>query len=368
MKIGLLVGMEDTFPRAFLDRLGERKVKGLEASLLTLGGTDFDAIDECDVIVDRISHEVAYYGAYLRHARLGGTRVVNDPFLTSCDDRFFDTAFAHRLGVRVPKTVLLPQKGYPETVTGASLRNLTYPIPWETHIETVGLPALLRPVGLRGWRHVARVSSLEELFAAYDLTGTEVMMLQETISWNRYVRCIVIGGQVIVARYDPEYRQYLEDADYLEPALEERCVRDASKIAKALGYDMCAVEFAIEDDVPCAVEFVNPVPDFEQSILGAFWFDKVVEAMVEHCIGLAKAGREKIDLSRPQGGGLVVSVAGIGGRPRKTAKKKAAKKKATKKKATKKKATKKKATKKKATKKKATKKKATKKAARKRRA
>ena len=319
MKIGLLVGMEDTFPRALLERILERGAEqvpngDVEAEFVVLSGTGLDELSDYDVIVDRISHEVGFYRSHVRHARLSGTRVINDPFLASGDDRFFDAAFASRLGVSVPKTVLLPQKDYQDTVTPASLRNLAWPIPFEAHLEAVGSPAVLRPVGPRGWRHATRVSSLDELMAAYDRTGAEPMMLQEAVPWSRYVRCIVVGGdQVIVARYDPEYRQYLEDADYLESDVEERVVRDAAVIATALGYDVCAIEFAIVDDEPFAVEFVNPVPDFERSILTPFWFEKVVEAVACHAIALARKGKEKIDLKRPGGGGLLASIAGLHG-------------------------------------------------------
>ncbi len=308
MRIGLLVGMEDTFPRALRERVEERAAD-VRVEVIALDGTGLDELSDYDVIFDRISHEVGYYRSFVRHARLSGTRVVNDPFLVGSDDRFFDAAFAERLGLSVPRTVLLPQKSYPDTITPASLRNLTWPVPFARHLEAVGTPALLRPVGSRGWRHATRVTSLDEFMAAYDRTGTETMMLQEAVPWSRYVRCIVVGGdRVIVARYDPEYRQYLEDADYLEPALEERVVHDAATVAAALGYGICAIEFAIVEDDPYAVEFVNPVPDFERSILTPFWFEKVVEATAEYLVGLARLGRETLDLQKPRGGGLIASV------------------------------------------------------------
>jgi len=315
MKIGLLVGMEDTFPAALLERLQDMG-DDVIAEMVTLGGTDFDEACPYDVILDRISHEVGYYRAYARHARLSGTRVINDPFLVGSDDRFFDASFARRLGVKVPKAVLLPQKSYPETVSPASLRNLTWPVPFDRHFEFVGAPALLRSCSSRGLRHATRVTSYDELMAAYDRTGTDTMMLQEAVPWSRYVRCVVIGGdRVIVARYDPEYRQYLEDADYLEPELEERIVRDASAVASGLGYGVCAVEFAIAGDEPFAVEFLNPAPDFERSILTPYWFDKVVEASAGYLHEQGAAGREEVDVRRSRGVGLVASVTDLGPAP-----------------------------------------------------
>src|SRR5207247_2238272 len=66
-----------------------------------------------DVIVDRISHDIPFYRSYLKNAALTGTKVINDPFWWSADDKFFNYALASRLGVAVPRTVLLPHKTHP---------------------------------------------------------------------------------------------------------------------------------------------------------------------------------------------------------------------------------------------------------------
>lgn len=294
MKIGLLVGMEDTFPRALLDRLQLLGGESVTAEFMHLSGLRHDAESEYDVVLDRISHEVVYYQAHLRHLRLSGTRIVNDPFIMGADDRFLDAGVAARLGLRVPRTVVLPQKHYPDTVTGGSLRNLAYPLPWEEHLAWVGVPAVLKPAGLKGWRQASRVRNLQELLRAYDRTGDTVMMLQEDVPWSRYVRCLVFGGErVVVARFDPEYRQYLADADYLEPGLEELLVHDSARLARALGYDLCAIEFAIADDGPVAMEFINPVPDFDVSIVTPYYFEKIVDAAAGMLLELGRMGRTK---------------------------------------------------------------------------
>jgi hypothetical protein len=52
-----------------------------------------------DVIVDRISHEVPYYRSYLKNAMLQGTKVVNNPFMWTADDKFFEASLATKLGI-----------------------------------------------------------------------------------------------------------------------------------------------------------------------------------------------------------------------------------------------------------------------------
>src|SRR5919106_3694263 len=107
MIVGLLCGREYSFPPAFLDRVNELgREDGVSAELMKLAGTPMGEPPRYRVIVDRISHEVEYYRAYLKHAVLGGAYVINNPFWWTADDKFFNYAVATRLDVAIPKTVL----------------------------------------------------------------------------------------------------------------------------------------------------------------------------------------------------------------------------------------------------------------------
>src|SRR5262249_6987324 len=144
------------------------KSQGVSATLVRLGGTLAGEPARYRLIVDRISHEVTYYRGYLKHAVLEGTYVINNPFWWSADDKFFHYDVAKKLGVTVPKTVLLPQKSYPAEaeITSESLRNLEYPMDWDALLDLVGRPAILKPFS-GGWKHAYKVHNKEELLAAY---------------------------------------------------------------------------------------------------------------------------------------------------------------------------------------------------------
>ena len=66
-----------------------------------------------DVIIDRISQDIQFYRAYLKNAVLHGTIVVNNPFWWTADDKFFNYALAHKIGVAIPPTVILPHNKHP---------------------------------------------------------------------------------------------------------------------------------------------------------------------------------------------------------------------------------------------------------------
>ena len=295
IRIGLLCGREYAFPPAFLERVNEAgRPHGITAEFVKLTGTRMGEPSGYRVIVDRISHEVEYYRAFLKHAVLQDTYVINNPFWWTADDKFFNYAVADRLGVAIPKTIVLPQKSYPAEydLTSESLHNLGYPVDWEALLDFVGRPAILKPYSGGGWKHVYKVNDVTELLAAYDRTGPYCMTLQQFIHFNQYVRCFTFGKTDITpVAYDPHQRRYLVEHDYLTPDLGARIVRDATTINKALGYEMNTIEFAIADGIPYAIDFLNPAPDFERDRITPFYFEMVLQKMTALVIDRALNGR-----------------------------------------------------------------------------
>ncbi len=291
-KIGLLVGREESFPAAFIEHVNQRAVDGVTAELALTGGARLDDPRQYAVLIDRISHEVPYYRGYLKYAALAGTAVINNPFWWSADEKFFGTALVARLGIAVPRTVLLPNKAYIEDITPGSLRNLQYPIPWEMFTEYVGFPAILKPNVGGGFKQVFKAHTLEELWHCYDETGQQTMILQEYIEFDHYVRCICIGRREIMPiRWDPRLywtERYIVDHQHLTQELGERVVHDARLICEVLGFDMNTVEFAIRDNVPYAIDFLNPAPDFERVRIRDAYFNWVVEKMADLAIEYAR--------------------------------------------------------------------------------
>ena len=289
--VGLLVGREYSFPPAFINRVNEKgKKHGITAEMVSWGGTRLDDPAKYSVIVDRISHEVEYYRGALKHAVLQGTYVINNPFWWTADDKYFNYAVMSKLGCAIPKTVLLPQKGYPKDIdlTPESLRNLQFPIDWEGLLDYVGRPAILKPYSGGGWRHVYKVHDARELIEAYDGTAPYCMTLQEFIDFDGYVRCFTFGKTDITpVRYDPRERRYLVDHAYLPADVGARVVRDAQTINMALGYEMNTIEFAVRDSVPYAIDYLNPAPDFERDRITDFYFGHVLEKMSDLVIDRA---------------------------------------------------------------------------------
>ena len=292
-RVGLLVGRERSFPEALIAEI-ERRGAGVVCEYARFDAPRAEVAPPYDVLVDRISHEVTCYQAYLKLAALWGVRVVNNPFWRIADDKFFNAGLAARLGVAVPKTVLLPQKSYGDDVSSGTLeKNMRY-VDWNLLEEHLGFPIYVKPHWGGGFRDVTRAADMHELMRAYDASGPKTLIAQEAIAWQRYVRCIVVGQRdVRVALWDPRlhhherYTRAAETMPALEPAHVERATHDALVITQALGYDMNTVELAFRDDVPYAIDFMNSAPDFDVSSLGEEHFAWVVAKMAELCIDLA---------------------------------------------------------------------------------
>ena len=117
------------------------------------------------------------------------------------------------------------------------------------------------------------------------------MTLQEFINFDQYVRCFTFGKDDITpVRYDVHERKYIVEHEYLSSDLGERIVRDARTLNNALGYEMNTIEFAIQNGVPYAIDFLNPAPDFERDRITPHYFELVLDKMSNLVIDRARNG------------------------------------------------------------------------------
>lgn len=288
--------MERSFPQAFIDRVNSKNVDGITAEPVRIDKVAQALPTGYDVMVDRISHDVPFYRAYLKNAALTGTAVINNPFWWSADDKFFNNCLAIKLGVPVPKTVILPSHDHPTDTTAESFTNLASPLDWEGMFGYIGFPAYMKPYAGGGWKHVYKLHNSEELFAKHAETGQLVMLLQEEIVFDAYFRCYCVGGRhVKIMHYEPRnphHLRYVANHNVSDEML--KTITDyVIKLNQALGYDLNTVEFAVRDGIPYAIDFCNPVPDADKNSVGDENFEWVVEHMAN--LAIEKAQQHKTD-------------------------------------------------------------------------
>ncbi len=296
-KIGILFGVENSFPSALVEQINKRNPTGVQAEFVLTGAVALNQAPHYAVIIDRISHDVPFYRAFLKHAALRGTVVINNPFWASADDKFFNYALARSLGVAVPPTVLLPHKELPNGTSEKSMRNLEFPLDWDSVFAAAGEHGFLKPVDGKGWRDVHEVRGRDEFFRAFDQSRDLCMVFQKAIEFTEYFRCFVVGQKKVrIMPYDPRRphaARYLKDAARPRTLharlLYRKMEEDAIKLCRALGYDLNSVEFAVKEGIPWAIDFMNPVPDADVHSVGEAHFEWIVDAVADLAIARAKS-------------------------------------------------------------------------------
>jgi glutathione synthase/RimK-type ligase-like ATP-grasp enzyme len=290
-KIGILFGKERSFPEALINRINQKKKKGIIAEAVQIDKVMQGEDSGYAVILDRISQDVPFYRAYLKNAAISGTAVLNNPFWWSADEKFFNNALATKIGVPVPKTVILPSRELPDDTSDASFSNLTYPLDWKSIFDYVGFPAYMKPFAGGGWKNVYRLESKDDFFEKHAETGQLVMLLQEEIVFDQYYRCYCIGRKhVHIMPYEPRNPHHLRYVASFNPgkALLKEMERIVLKINDYLGYEFNTVELAIRDGIPYAIDFCNPAPDADLQSVGAENFEWVVENASNYLIEVAE--------------------------------------------------------------------------------
>ena len=291
--------MESTFPDAVIERINAMGLKDIQAERVLIDIVSQSEPTDYAVIIDRISQDVPFYRAYLKNAAISGTAVINNPFWWSADEKFFNNALAVKLGVPVPKTVLLPSYERPADTSEDSFRNLNFPLSWDAIFDHIGFPAYMKPHSGGGWKSVYKLNNAEELFKAYHETGQLVMMLQEEIVFEEYYRCYCIGGKhVRIMQYEPRnphHLRYVVDSKPSSSQLLKTIEQYVLNLNHALGYDFNTVEFAVRDGIPYAIDFCNPAPDADIASVGKENFDWVVDTAANYAIERARAQKSGQD-------------------------------------------------------------------------
>ncbi len=285
-RIGFL-SLDEPFSAAVVEAVNERKVRGIKAEHISPEVISSESSSGCVLIVDRISHLLPFFRSYLRYEVLNGVCVVNNPFRDYSQDKFFACSLASELGLKTPKTLCLPPFEFPVGLSDIDLRHTATSINIDFILSSISFPAVLKPNCGFGGRNVSRIDAPQEFLKAYSGSKDEVMLLQEFIDYDRYVRCLVIGKEdVLLIKYDPRVpfggRQYIAaEPAYLPGSLRSKIEDSCRAISGALDYDVNTVEFAIKDDIPYMIDCTNPVPDIDPYRIPADYFDWAVDKMSE---------------------------------------------------------------------------------------
>lgn len=279
-RIGLSLGADHCWPACY-----EEIVKRLDLKLPAAGGTvdfsvervkvepfDLQATPNYDVVLDRITHWFPTTREWIKQLAIGGTYVMNNPWMIQSAEKHTTYVAMMRLGFPIPKTALLPPKEYPdEADVNTTIRRYNKLFSLDAIGDSVGYPLFMKPYDGGAWRGVSKVDDRAALHAAYNSSGTQVMHLQKAVDdWDLFVRAIGIGPQINCVKYDPAaplHARYVVDFNFMDAQGWTTMQRYARVINAFFCWDYNSCEALRSGGVFHPIDFANACPDSQVTSL-----------------------------------------------------------------------------------------------------
>jgi hypothetical protein len=310
-RIGLSLGADLCWPIFYEDivaemapvvRLGGEEIT-FEIERVTIEPFDLAQPVRYDVLLDRLTPWYHTSREWIKKAIVqNDLYVLNNTFTLQSMEKHTSYAAMIRLGLPVPRTILLPPKEYaPQPDLQMTLTSYARMFDLAAIGDNLGYPAYLKPYDGGAWRGVSRVENGEELQAAYDASGTEIMHLQEAIEpFDLFVRALAVGPQVNVMRYDPIsplHDRYKVEFGFVNDD-ELGLLEDmALTINSFFGWDFNSCEAMRREGVFHPIDFANANPDSQVTSLH-FHIPWLVKAKIRwslYCAATRRRMRHHVD-------------------------------------------------------------------------
>ena len=252
-----------------------------------------------DVVMDRLTHWYKPTREWVKKAvLLDDTYVFNNPWSIQAMEKHTSYAAMTRLGMPVPKTWLIPPKTYDEAADlQVTLRRYAKLFDLGEIGAEVGYPLFMKPYDGGAWVGVSKIDGEQQLREVYETSGTRVMHLQRAVlPYDIFVRCLAVGPQVRIMRYDPDaplHARYTTDTDFASDADRSLLEDMTLTINSFFGWDYNSCEALLKDGVYYPIDFANACPDSQVTSLH-YHFPWVVLAKVRWSL-FAAATRKKMN-------------------------------------------------------------------------
>lgn len=297
--IAFIYGSDSEFPKAIIDNINDKKLKTINAEQAVFDITMTGANPKYEVIFEMLSVQIPFYRSILKTAALNGVKVVNNPFWSCIDDNFFHIELSEKIKIKSPKTAIIPSKHRPAGVDEDSLRNMKFPLEWDALFDFIGFPAYLKSNRSGNNFQEYKVYDSHEFFSAYDISGENLMIVQESIDYDEYYKVWCTGKkEVFIVAYDPSkpnHLRYNKEKSAINSSTREKLSELSLNICESLGYDFTSIEFAIKGKDIYAMNYLNSFTEITKMNLGEENFHKLVEMTSSFLIEVAKKRKTASD-------------------------------------------------------------------------
>ena len=273
-KVGLLLGMEEDWPRAFealtrqlgvFDHQGRPHV--LDTDRVTIEPFNLRAKTSYDVVIDRLAHWYYHPREWLKKvALMDDVYLLNSPFTFQSMEKHSAYCALIRLGMKVPETVLVPYKNPLDNVRWAYTAeryNASFDLPTIAH--EMGYPLYMKPFDGGAWRGVSRIENDADLAASYDESGEMLMHLQKAVEpYEVFARALTIGPETMVMNFRPDepmHNRYAVDHGFLSEEVGAEAVTIAQTVNAFFRWEFNSCEMLVQGSEVLPIDYANACPD-----------------------------------------------------------------------------------------------------------
>ncbi|HEY3629410.1 MAG TPA: hypothetical protein VGL21_00870 [Jatrophihabitantaceae bacterium] len=309
--VGLLLGTEDDWPRAYeallgivspvVDAAGTTHRFGTER--LTIEPFSLRERPRTELVIDRLAYWYYHPREWLKKvALMDDVYLLNSPFTFQAMEKHAAYCAMMRLGLKVPETVLVPYKNPIDHAKYAyTAERYNRPFDLDAVAAQVGYPLYMKPYDGGAWRGVSRIRDAAELHAAYDASGEMLMHLQAAVDgFDVFARALSIGAETMVMRFDPDapmHERYRVQHDFLSPATGAEVVTISRTINAFFRWEFNSCEVLVKDGEVYPIDYANACPDVAVTSLH-YYFPWAMSALVKWTVFCLVTGRRPgIDLN-----------------------------------------------------------------------
>ncbi|WP_432887084.1 ATP-grasp domain-containing protein [Kribbella sp. CA-245084] len=306
--IGLLLGAEEDWPQAFealLQRVGPVSLDGGEHEFgsrrLTIEPFDLNDPVRVGLVIDRLAYWYYHPREWLKKAALmNGTYLLNSPFTFQSMEKHSAYCAMLRLGLKIPRTVLVPYKNPVDNVRWAyTSAKYNRPFDLDAIADDLGYPLYMKPFDGGGWRGVSRINNRDDLHRAYDESDEMLMHLQATVEYDKFARALSIGAETMVMDFRPDepmHNRYAVSHGFLSPSAGHQTVAISRIVNAFFGWEFNSCEMLVAGDDVYPIDYANACPDVAVTSLH-YYFPWAISALVKWSVfSLATGRRTKVDL------------------------------------------------------------------------
>jgi hypothetical protein len=308
--IGLLLGTEDDWPRAYealLRRVGvvggpDGKSHRVRSVRVTIEPFNLRDQPKHDLVIDRLAYWYYHPREWLKKiALMDDVYLLNSPFTFQSMEKHAAYCAMIRLGLKVPETVLVPYKNpldnsrYAYT---AARYNQAFDL--DATAAQVGYPLFMKPYDGGAWVGVSKIRNAEELHAAYDASGERLMHLQAAVEgYDVFARSLTIGPETMVMKFRPEqpmHNRYEVDHGFLGAEQGNEVVTISRLVNAFFRWEFNSCESLVRGTEVYPIDYANACPDVAITSLH-YYFPWAMAALLRWTVYCVVTGRKpRLDL------------------------------------------------------------------------